>query len=110
MINQFTTSHFNKNTQSTLGAMFSQKDIEVGDHDYCLEIWDTAGQERFHSVTPLYFRDAQGIILVCDCTDKYSFTNLDKWVKQLTDQGPDDLALCLVASKTDLVDKRVVDE
>lgn len=26
--------------------------------------WDTAGQERFHSLAPLYYRDADAALLV----------------------------------------------
>lgn len=29
-----------------------------------LAIWDTAGQERFRTLTPSYYRGAQGVILV----------------------------------------------
>ena len=29
-----------------------------------LSIWDTAGQERFHSLGPIYYRDAKGAVLV----------------------------------------------
>ncbi len=28
-------------------------------------LWDTAGQERFHSLAPLYYRDADAGLLVC---------------------------------------------
>ena len=28
-------------------------------------LWDTAGQERFHSLAPLYYRDADAALLVC---------------------------------------------
>ncbi len=29
--------------------------------------WDTAGQERFHSLAPLYYRDADAALLVSAC-------------------------------------------
>lgn len=90
--------------------MFFQKRVEIDQLQYRLEIWDTAGQERFHSITPLYFRDAQGVIMVCDVTDKNSFRNLNMWLTQLIDQGPEDLGLCLVANKIDLIDQREVRE
>ena len=30
--------------------------------------WDTAGQERFHSLAPLYYRDADAALLVSGLT------------------------------------------
>lgn len=34
---------------------------------------DTAGQERFHALGPIYYRDANGALLVFDITDEDSF-------------------------------------
>lgn len=31
-----------------------------------MAFWDTAGQERFHSLAPLYYRDADAALLVSD--------------------------------------------
>ena len=33
-------------------------------HQVEVAIWDTAGQERFHSLAPLYYRDADAALLV----------------------------------------------
>ena len=38
-----------------------------------MNIWDTAGQERFHALGPIYYRDADGAVLVYDITDTDSF-------------------------------------
>ena len=47
----------------------------------CLQ--DTAGQERFRTLTPSYYRNAQGAILVYDVCSRQSFARLDAWFDEL---------------------------
>ena len=68
--------------------MFFCKKVTKADKTYELQIWDTAGQEKFRSITPLYFRDANGIILVYDVTNPVSFNSLRDWIKLIDEQGP----------------------
>jgi Ras-related protein Rab-18 len=63
----------------TIGVDFKTKVINVDGVDFKLAIWDTAGQERFRTLTPSYYRDAQGAILVYDVTKKSTFQKLDTW-------------------------------
>ena len=46
-------------------------------------IQDTAGQEKFNALTPLYYRDANGALLVYDVTIKETFQKVEKWVEEL---------------------------
>lgn len=48
-----------------------------------VSIWDTAGQERFHSLAPLYYRDADAALLVYDITDRDSLNRVRHWVREL---------------------------
>ena len=48
-----------------------------------LQLWDTAGQERFHSLGPIYYRDAAAALIVFDITDMDSFERAKAWVKEL---------------------------
>ena len=32
--------------------------------------WDTAGQDRFRTITSTYYKNAQGVILMFDVSDK----------------------------------------
>lgn len=52
-----------------------------------LAIWDTAGQERFRTLTPSYYRDAQGAILVYDVTKQVTMQKLDSWLNELEIYG-----------------------
>ncbi len=57
------------------------KRVTVGPVTAQLSVWDTAGQERFHALGPIYYRDADGDLLVYDITDAESFNKVRKWVK-----------------------------
>ena len=46
-------------------------------------IWDTAGQERFHTLTKMYYRDADAAIFVYDITNLESFNKLKFWHSEL---------------------------
>jgi len=38
-----------------------------------LSIWDTAGQEAYHALNTIYYRGAQGALIVYDITDRDSY-------------------------------------
>ena len=74
-----------------------------------LSIWDTAGQERFHALGPIYYRDANGAVLVYDITDADSFTKVKTWIKELRKMLGNDISLAIAGNKIDLEKQRHVD-
>jgi small GTP-binding protein len=70
-----------------------------------LQVWDTAGQERFRTITQTYYKGAMGIILVYDCTEEKSFSNISNWMKQIEQHASKDVAKVLVGNKADKEDK-----
>ena len=48
-----------------------------------LDIWDTAGQERFHTIVPMYYRGAQGAIVMYDITSEESLEKAKIWIHKL---------------------------
>lgn len=69
-----------------------------------LAIWDTAGQERFRTLTPSYYRDAQGAILVYDVSNYGSFVKLEMWLNELeTYSTRNNLIKMVVGNKVDKV-------
>lgn len=67
---------------------------------------DTAGQERFRTLTPSYYRGAQGAILVYDVASKDTFSKLDVWLNELeTFANKPDIVKMLVGNKIDKVSR-----
>ena len=94
MIQSYITQMPEKFTNPTVGSMFFSKQLMVDGKESSLQvptnyqIWDTAGQERFKSMTPMIFRDAQGVLLVCDLTDKGSLFGLRDWLQIIKENAP----------------------
>jgi small GTP-binding protein len=65
---------------------------------------DTAGQERFRTLTPSYYRDAQGAVLVYDVTNLQTFTKLETWLDELeTYSTKNNIVKMVVGNKIDKV-------
>ena len=69
------------NSTCCFQASFLNKKINIRGARCNLSIWDTAGQERFHALGPIYYRDANGAILIYDITDADSFQKVTQFHK-----------------------------
>ncbi|ELR60860.1 Ras-related protein Rab-18, partial [Bos mutus] len=98
----FTDDTFDPELAATIGVDFKVKTISVDGNKAKLAIWDTAGQERFRTLTPSYYRGAQGVILVYDVTRRDTFVKLDNWLNELeTYCTRNDIVNMLVGNKID---------
>ncbi|XP_052821855.1 ras and EF-hand domain-containing protein homolog [Octopus bimaculoides] len=93
---------FVTNLSSTLGVDFQTKTLCVDGHTIALQLWDTAGQERFRSIAKSYFRRADGVLLLYDCTYERSFINVRDWLQTIENGAQKRLPIMLCANKTDL--------
>lgn len=105
---RFADDTYTESYISTIGVDFKIRTIELDDKTIKLQIWDTAGQERFRTITSSYYRGAQGIIIVYDCTDQDSFNNVKNWLEEIDRYACDSVNKLLVGNKCDLNQKRVV--
>jgi Ras-related protein Rab-21 len=99
---------YNDRQVSTLQASYLDKTVDLGSQSVQLSIWDTAGQERFHALGPIYYRDADGALLVYDITDAESFNKVTKWVKELRKIVGNDICIAIAGNKVDLEKDRAV--
>jgi len=108
LVLRYVQNTFVENQASTLQASYLEKRINLGSTSVTLSIWDTAGQERFHALAPIYYRDANGAVLVYDITDKTSFLKVQNWVEELRKVVGFDIVLVMASNKDDLAAKRQV--
>jgi len=105
---RFTEDTFDPEQSATIGVDFKVKTISVDGNRAKLAIWDTAGQERFRTLTPSYYRGAQGCILVYDVSSKQTFQRLDAWLSELeTFSTKHDIVKMLVGNKIDKDNREV---
>ncbi|XP_057318116.1 ras-related protein Rab-18 [Microplitis mediator] len=108
---RFTEDEFNENMQNTVGMDYKTKQMSIDGNVVKLAIWDTAGQERFRTLTPSYYRDGQGAILMYDVTDRNTFIKLETWLDELnTYCNKLDIVKMVVGNKIDLPDRQVTTE
>lgn len=106
---RFTDDTFNERQLATIGVDFKVKYLKENGKRLKLAVWDTAGQERFRTLTASYYRGAQGIILVYDCTQPQTFDNIKPWLQEVATHSTHEAAVkLLVANKVDLEGQRQV--
>ena len=72
------------------------------------KIWDTAGQERFRTITHTFYKQAEGVLLVFDVTDRMSYENLHSWINSIHEHADEKIIKYLIANKIDLTEERKV--
>ena len=83
LVGRFVLEQFGEEYISTIGARVCEKEVKLeaqGTKETVhLVIWDIAGQSQFTSVTPGFFRGAEGALIVCDPTRRETLRNLFSW-------------------------------
>ena len=83
---------------------YVSKDIVIDNKKIRVKIWDTAGQEQYRSITCNFYRNADGIIVVYDATNRETFDKVGEWLQSIDDYTPSDsqIPVILVGNKIDL--------
>ncbi|PHZ09990.1 uncharacterized protein RHIMIDRAFT_41459 [Rhizopus microsporus ATCC 52813] len=110
LVHRFVNKEYADNREPTIGAAFLTQKCPVDDRTIKFEIWDTAGQERFHSLAPMYYRNAQAAIVVYDITKTSTLEKAKGWIKELQRQAHSQIVIALVGNKLDLVEEEQQDD
>ncbi|KAF3935602.1 hypothetical protein ABW19_dt0204185 [Dactylella cylindrospora] len=95
-------------TTTTIGVDFREKKMTINKKLYRLLLHDTAGQERFRTLTSSYYRNAHGILLVYDISNRDSFLSMPRWFEEAENYAPPGVIKILVGNKTDRSSQRAV--
>ncbi|GBF92509.1 hypothetical protein Rsub_04613 [Raphidocelis subcapitata] len=109
MIQRFCSGTFSEDARRTVGVDFLEKLLPVPalGEDVRLFVWDTAGQVGFDALSRSYCRGAGAAAIVFSSTDRASFDAVPAWRRRVVAECGD-VALALVQSKVDLLDRAVV--
>ncbi|UCE73528.1 MAG: GTP-binding protein [Methanomassiliicoccales archaeon] len=111
LIKRFVFDAFDGKYITTLGTKITKKEVTIkhpskGDKvNVTILIWDIMGQKGFRELLQeAYFYGAQGLIAVCDITNKETMEELDGWIESafnVTGKVP----IIFLANKSDLENK-----
>ena len=106
IINRYINNAYDPNIESTLGSNACTKLVEKKNISYILNLWDTTGQEKYHSITNLFIKGSNIVILVYSINSLSSFEGLDFWYKSVQEKlGGENYVLAVVGSKSDLIEE-----
>ena len=110
LINQFVNNSYIDNPIATIGCDKFSKIERINNLKIKLNLWDTAGQERFRSLSPMFLKGSNIVILVYDITNQLSFDELRNYWVILVKENTNNIILGVAANKSDLYDVEIVDE
>ena len=119
------TGEFSDKNMSTIGVdrttIYSELEInkngKLEKTNFEIILYDSAGQEQFRAITKSYYKQADGILLLYDVTNRKSFEQIKIWIDSLEEtlgeNKKDKYIVALFGNKIDLEKEngsKVVDE
>jgi len=91
LVGRFVFSMFDDKYIETIGAKVTKRTMAIENTStkqrwrLKLMIWDIAGQRTLDFIKPTYYRDAEGALIVADCTRKETLANVPRWCSSIRD-------------------------
>ena len=113
LISRYANGIFKEEYLATVGLDYYNKQDTINNLNVLVKLWDTAGQERFKSLTPNYFRNAEGVVIVFDVTNSETFENLKYWISSIkSNLGEKNIIIpiIIIGNKIDMDDMRDINK
>ena len=79
IIERYINNTFSEKNATTISPEFQTKVINSNNIFFRINFWDLPGQDRNYSLTRVFCKDSNGIILCCEVNNENSRENLTKW-------------------------------
>ncbi|CAE7353048.1 ypt-1 [Symbiodinium sp. CCMP2592] len=89
------------------GIDFRSRTMSLDGKKAKMQLWDTAGQERFRTMAASYYKDAHGIIVAFDLTNRESFHNVRHWLEEIDKYAEPGISKLLAGNKCDMSNRAV---
>jgi small GTP-binding protein len=83
ILKRLTEGKFMEEHDVTVGVEFGLYQAKVENKICRQTIWDTAGQESFKSMTKIFYRGADAVLLCYSIICSESFANIIDWLKDI---------------------------
>ena len=81
--------------------------------NFFIDLFDIKSQERYKSISPSYIKPTDGIFLIYDITNIYTFSSVKDWIDSINEslslyyKKEKKCAIFLIGNKLDLVEKQI---
>ncbi|CAD8207337.1 unnamed protein product [Paramecium pentaurelia] len=101
ILKRYSENTFSEQQAPTIGLAFYKKVVERKNIKITLEIWDTAGQEKFKKIAPIYYRNAQAVLICFDVSKRDTLEGAKRWLEEIDKYLNSDCVKFLVGNKQD---------
>ncbi len=104
IINRYINNNFDPFIENTLCSSYTSKEVVKNEVLYRLNVWDTIGQEKYNSITNIFIKNSNIVLLVYSVDSLASLKDLDFWYNSIKDILDDNkYVLAIVGNKADLI-------
>jgi DnaJ homolog subfamily C member 27 len=89
LIKRYCEGRFVKRYISTIGIDYGVKKLDVLGYKVCINFFDLSGNDEYKPIRTDFYKDASGIIMTFDVTNRDSYISLVHWEEEMKRYGID---------------------
>ena len=89
LIKRYCEGRFVKRYISTIGIDYGVKKLDVMGYKVCINFFDLSGNDEYKMIRTDFYKDASGVIMTFDVTNRDSYISLVHWEEEMKRYGID---------------------